>query len=337
MSHRKAVLMRIEICQEHRQDLHSSQYWVENIQTGTHGLAADRKATSRTDHLWPEIWSEMSKAAQRKEKQEWASEKPELDHARMLWGIYFTNLEGTEFLETMKKRAEEELSLEAPMSCKIRSGQCKEICGKPYIHKWMYTRVVEAKESTRKRLEKLNSKIKKITLQRRGKHLWVITILCTSSCWCLKQWIFWKRRSWWTNGKSSRKCQHVGWLHWGHSGGTQRKKESPLCYVDGHLSSQERGAGTTMPKIHQKYQGLVVHRGVKDDSGCYEVFIHGVSASQITAAEVMEVTARLLGCAGQAVDAVSAYTQVDKECAPGPSKIPNSECADIWIRLPRHK
>ena len=35
------------------------------------------QATSRPDHLWPEIWSAMSKAAQRKEKQ-WAIEKPTL-------------------------------------------------------------------------------------------------------------------------------------------------------------------------------------------------------------------------------------------------------------------
>ena len=33
------------------------------------------------------IWSEMSKAAQRKEKQHWAIEKPQLDNARKLRGI----------------------------------------------------------------------------------------------------------------------------------------------------------------------------------------------------------------------------------------------------------
>ena len=35
------------------------------------------QATSRLDHLWPEIWSGMSEAGQRKEKQ-WAVEKPKL-------------------------------------------------------------------------------------------------------------------------------------------------------------------------------------------------------------------------------------------------------------------
>ena len=64
---------------------------------------------------------------------------------------------------------------------------------------------------------------------------------------------------------------------------------------------------------HQKYKGRVVLRGdtVKDDSGSYAVFTEqGSSASQMTAAKVMEIISRLPGCAGQAADAVSAYTQV---------------------------
>ena len=29
----------------------------------------------------------------------------------------------------------------------------------------------------------------------------------------------------------------------GYSGGTKRQKESPLCYIEGHLSSQKCGVG----------------------------------------------------------------------------------------------
>ena len=64
---------------------------------------------------------------------------------------------------------------------------------------------------------------------------------------------------------------------------------------------------------HQKYKGRVVLRGdiVKDDSGSYAVFTEqGSSASQMTAAKIMDIISRLPGCAGQAADAVSAYTQV---------------------------
>ena len=91
---------------------------------------------------------------------------------------------------------------------------------------------------------------------------------------------------------------------------------------------------------YQKYQGRVVLRGdiVKDDSGSYAVFTEqGSSASQTTAAKVMDIISRLPGCAGQAADAVSAYTQVKMEDAPTLLKIPKSEFPDIWMRLPKHK
>ena len=62
------------------------------------------------------------------------------------------------------------------------------------------------------------------------------------------------------------------------------------------------------PQFH-KCKGRIVLRGdvVKDDSGSSAVFIEqGSSASQMTAAEVMDTLSRLPGCAGHAADAVSA-------------------------------
>ena len=56
---------------------------------------------------------------------------------------------------------------------------------------------------------------------------------------------------------------------------------------------------------------------MKDDSGCYAVCTkQGSSASQMTAAKIMDIISRLPGCDGQAADAVSAYTQVKMEDAP---------------------
>ena len=53
---------------------------------------------------------------------------------------------------------------------------------------------------------------------------------------------------------------------------------------------------------------------MKDDSVSYAVFTEqGSSASQMTAAKVMEVIARLPGCAGQAADSVSTKTHVNME------------------------
>ena len=61
---------------------------------------------------------------------------------------------------------------------------------------------------------------------------------------------------------------------------------------------------------------------VKDDSGAYAVFTEeSSSASQMTAAKVMDVIARLPGCDGQAANAVSAYTHVNLEDAPRLLKI----------------
>ena len=55
---------------------------------------------------------------------------------------------------------------------------------------------------------------------------------------------------------------------------------------------------------------------VKDNSGSYAVFTEeGSSASQMTAAKIMDIISRLPGCDGQAADAVSAYTQVKMEDA----------------------
>ena len=93
------------------------------------------------------------------------------------------------------------------------------------------------------------------------------------------------------------------------------------------------------PQVH-KYQGRVVLRGdiVNDDSGSYAVLTEqGSSASPMTTAKVMDIISRLPGCAGQAADAVSVYTQVKIEDAPTFLKIPKSECSDIWIRPPKHK
>ena len=101
-----------------------------------------------------------------------------------------------------------------------------------------------------------------------------------------------------------------------------------------HLKNEE-----LQPQF-QKYKGRVVLRGdtVKDDSGSYAVFTEQrSSASQMTAAEVMDIISRLPGCAGQAADAVSAKTQVKMGRYSQIVKNPKSECPDIWIRLPRHK
>ena len=78
----------------------------------------------------------------------------------------------------------------------------------------------------------------------------------------------------------------------------------------------------------------VVLRGdaVKDDSGsCAALTEQGSSASQMTAAKVMDVISRLPGSGGQASDAASAYNHVKMENAPKSSKLPQLECPIVLL------
>ena len=82
------------------------------------------------------------------------------------------------------------------------------------------------------------------------------------------------------------------------------------------------GVGTQIPSC-------TPNDNVKDHSGSYAVFTEqGSSASQITAAKVMDIVSRLSGCVGQAADAVSACTQVTKDNALELLNISKSECPD---------
>ena len=55
------------------------------------------QATTRPENVWLEVWTNIGKAAQKREQQEWANEKPKLDHAQRLRGIYFIDPEDGEF------------------------------------------------------------------------------------------------------------------------------------------------------------------------------------------------------------------------------------------------
>ena len=77
------------------------------------GRLTKRQATSRPDHLGPELWRGMSKNAKLREKHKWAIEKPKLDDARRLGGIYFIDPGDIEFKEIIKNARRK---LETPMA-----------------------------------------------------------------------------------------------------------------------------------------------------------------------------------------------------------------------------
>ena len=110
--------------------------------------------------------------------------------------------------------------------------------------------------------------------------------------------------------------------------------EATMSGATVHFASSKNAA---LEAKHQKYKGRVVLRGdvVKDHSGSSAVFTAQGSSS--AAAKIMDIISRLLGCDGQAADAVSACTQVKMEDAHKLLKIPKLKCPDIWTRLPRRE
>ena len=114
-----------------------------------------RQLTSRPDHLWTELWIKLGRNAKLKEKQKWFKEKPKLDNARRLRGIYFIDPEDNEFKETIKNARK---NLETPMApampCKTsKKSKHGETRGKTDDFKSKFACILEAGESTRLRME----------------------------------------------------------------------------------------------------------------------------------------------------------------------------------------
>ena len=114
-----------------------------------------RLTTSRPDHLWPELWSKLARNAKLSEQHKWAIEKPKLDNARRLRGIYFIDPEDKEFKETIKNARKK---LETPMAPAMPCKTCKkskkgETRSKTDDFKSKFVGILEASESTRLRME----------------------------------------------------------------------------------------------------------------------------------------------------------------------------------------
>ena len=80
-----------------------------------------------------------------------------------------------------------------------------------------------------------------------------------------------------------------------------------------------------------KYKGRVVFRAdiVKDDSGSHAVFAEqGSTASQMTTAKVLDVKSRRCSIREKPGQNGRGTHLIEHS---------NSECRDIWIRLPKHK
>ena len=96
----------------------------------------------------------MGKNAKLKERQKWSREKPQLDNARKLRGIYFIEPEDKELRETIKNdRKKLETPVAPAMPCKInKNNQNLETGGKSNKIKSKLACILEASESTRLRM-----------------------------------------------------------------------------------------------------------------------------------------------------------------------------------------
>ena len=96
----------------------------------------------------------MSDAAKSKARQKWAIEKPKLDNARQLRGIFFIEPDDEEFKHTIKNaRTKFEIPMPAAIPCKKPANCRGETCRNIVKPKSKYACIVGADESMRIRLE----------------------------------------------------------------------------------------------------------------------------------------------------------------------------------------
>ena len=240
----------------------------------------------------------------------WVIEKPKLDNARKLRGIFFIEPGDEEFKRTMKN-ARRKLAIPMPAAtlCWLQLHQRPETCGTVGQHKTKYACIAEANESLRIRMEGSQSKNHEEHIAGKGmnslSHYNLVYKFIPmpeamkvpdAKAAVEKEWENW------------RKCRHGSWrrsktnVRWSMKQGL--RAILLIFWVLGSLSiSKIRSWSFKNTKV-ESYSQV---------AGSYAVVTEqGSSASQMTAAKVMDIISRLSGCAGQAADAVSAYTQVKK-------------------------
>ena len=116
--------------------------------TWSRGRRTRKQITSRPDDIWPDMWKHMSDAAKKKAKR-CAIEKPKLDNARQLRGIFFKEFE----LIMKAARRKLEVPMPAAMPCKMPKNSTGETHRNIGKRKTKYACLVDADESTRPRLE----------------------------------------------------------------------------------------------------------------------------------------------------------------------------------------
>ena len=83
------------------------------------GRLTKNQATTRNDNVWPKVLTKIGKTTQKREKQEWANEKPKLVDAQRLRGIYFSDLQDEGHKNIIENATRKlEVLMHAAMPCK---------------------------------------------------------------------------------------------------------------------------------------------------------------------------------------------------------------------------
>ena len=157
----------------------------------------------KTDNLWPDMWKHMSDASKRKAKRKRIIEKPKLDNARRLRGIFFIEPDAEEFKHTMKTaRRKLEIPMPAAMPGKTPIDGRGETCRSIGKHKNKFACIVEADETMRIQLEGVPCRHSEDHIAAKGIKSLSTTIWHTNSFQCLKRSKYrMQRLQWRKNGK----------------------------------------------------------------------------------------------------------------------------------------
>ena len=226
---------------------------------------------------------DVSDASKRKGKQKWVIDKPKLDIARKLRGVvYFIDPDDGEFKDIMKNACRKlEIPMPVAKPCKLQRDNYRESCRTVEEHKTKYACIVEADESTRKRMEGSLHK-------NHEDH---------------------------AAGKGMNSLSHYNLVHKFIPMPQAMKIPDAKAAVQltkvrnkNEVTAEEKIEGKTahfaslMDLCHLKISELEP-QCQKYKGRSYAVFTEqGSSASQMTAAKVMDGMSRLPGCAGQAAD-----------------------------------
>ena len=205
-------------------------------------------------------------------RHKWSNEKPKLDNARRLRGIYFIDLEDKEFKETIKNaRKKLETPMAPAMPCKTNEFKTRLAC------------ILEASESTSLRMEESLPNYHEDHIAGKGVIHCSTTILYTNLFPCLKQWRYLQlKQQWIKNGRNWKRFRR----------GTWRRSEVKKRWS---MKSGRRAQKLTLPHwwtsvIWRMPNWRQSTKNTKVELYSQAIFTEqGSSASQMTAAKIMDI------------------------------------------------